>query len=360
MTPDELPPDLRAILDLARWAPSGDNTQPWRFEVLAADHVLVHGLDTRTHCVYDLDGHGSHLAHGALLETLALAATTHGRRAEVRRRPDTPDSHLLFDVRLVPDPSVPPDPLAAHIERRTVQRRPLSTRPLTAAQKAALAAAVGNLYSVLWFEGLSRRWAVARLCFDNAKIRLNIPEAYAVHKAVIEWGARYSEDRIPSRAIGVDPLTERLMRWVMANWGRVGFFNTWLLGDLAPRLQLDLLPGLACAAHFALLAARPVETVDDYVAAGRALQRFWLAATAQGLWLQPLLTPVVFARFARRGLAFTGEAWALARARALNGRLEALLAGRDVERLFFLGRLGAGPAPQARSTRLPLGRLLAP
>lgn len=30
---------LLKILDLARWAPSGDNTQPWRFEIVADDHI---------------------------------------------------------------------------------------------------------------------------------------------------------------------------------------------------------------------------------------------------------------------------------------------------------------------------------
>ena len=52
------------ILDLARWAPSGDNTQPWRFEISGDLQVVVHGFDTRDHCVYDLRGHASQLALG--------------------------------------------------------------------------------------------------------------------------------------------------------------------------------------------------------------------------------------------------------------------------------------------------------
>ena len=66
---------LENILEQARWAPSGDNTQPWRFEVVDPRHVVVHGFDTRSHCVYDLDGHPSQLSLGALLESMALAAS---------------------------------------------------------------------------------------------------------------------------------------------------------------------------------------------------------------------------------------------------------------------------------------------
>jgi len=358
LTHDTLPPHLARILDLARWAPSGDNTQPWRFEVLADEHVLIHGFDTRDHVVYDLDGHASQLAVGALLETLAIAASTQARRVDIARRADTPDTHLLFDVRFTRDTALVVDPLAEYIEKRVVQRRPMSTRPLAAAQKTALEAALPAGYQVTWFEGLAQRWRLARFMYANAKLRLTIPEAYQVHKTVIEWGARYSEDKIPEQAVGIDPLTARLMRWVMASWQRVEFFNTWLMGTLAPRLQLDLLPGLFCAAHLALRAPAPPRGVDDYVAAGRAMQRFWLTASAQGLFLQPEMTPVIFCRYHRRATRFTETKPALGMAGVLDQRLRGMLGSQDRETLFFMGRLGRGPAPAARSTRLSVDRLL--
>lgn len=352
-----MPAHLRRILELARWAPSGDNTQPWRFEILGDEHVLVHGLDTRDHVVYDLDGHASQLAVGALLETLAISATGEGRQARISRRPDTPDDHLLIDVRF--EPAAPaPDPLFSSIEKRVVQRRPMSIRPLTLAQRQVLESALPAGYRVLWFEALAERWRVARLLFDNAKIRLTIPEAFEVHRSVIEWGARFSEDRIPDQAVGADPLTTRLMRWAMADWRRITLLNRWFLGDLPPRIQLDLLPGLACAAHFTLLAPTALHAVDDYLDAGRAMQRFWLTAASQGLYVQPEMTPVIFSRYHRHRLRFTGVAQAAAKVENLNRRVAEMLAGESVDRLFFMGRVGDGPAPRARSVRRPLEQLL--
>lgn len=350
---------LHHILDLARWAPSGDNTQPWRFEILGDEHILLHGFDTRDHVVYDLDGHASQLALGAMLETLVIAATTQGRRTEIARRPDTPETHLLFDVRFSPDASVGFASLAACIESRVVQRRPMSTQPLTASQKTALAAALPEGFKIVWFEGLPQRWRLAKFMFDNAKIRLTIPEGYATHSTVIEWGAQFSEDKIPDQAVGVDPLTARLMRWVMASdWTRVEFFNRYLLGDLPPRIQLDLLPGIACAAHFALLAPATLQTIDDYLAAGRAMQRFWLTATSLGLYIQPEMTPVIFTRYHRQHRAFTQLGKATDMADKLNVRLGDLLPGQDLAALFFMGRMAVGPAPKARSTRKPVAALM--
>ncbi len=353
-----IPPTLAEILELARWAPSGDNTQPWRFEVVDAHRVIVHGFDTRDHCVYDLDGHPSQIAHGALLETLAIAASAHGLRAETSRRPDAPDERPEYHVELIPDDSIKPDPLLPHIPQRSVQRRPMRTTPLTAAQKQALQDAVGNPYTVRWFEGGRQRWRLAKLMFDNAKIRLTLPEAYPVHRDIIEWNAHFSEDRVPDRALGLDAMTLRLMRWVMASWRRVEFFNTWLAGHLTPRIEMDLLPGLFCGAHFAILADRPPETVEDYVAAGRATQRFWLTATRLGLQLQPELTPLIFGRYVREGRQFSRLPAATRLADSLYRRLAALLPGNAVEQAVFLGRLGQGRPAASRSLRRPLNNLL--
>jgi hypothetical protein len=353
-----IPEHLHRMLDLARWAPSGDNTQPWRFEILGDEHILIHGFDTRDHVVYDLDGHSSQLAVGALLETLAIAATGESRKAHISRRPDTPDDHLLIDVRFEPAARQLPDPRIPFITKRVVQRRAMSTRSLTPAQKTALLGALPDGYHVLWFEGLAQRWRLARLMFDNAKVRLTIPEAYEVHRAVIEWGARFSEDRIPDGAGGVDPLTARFMRWAMADWGRVEFLNTWFRGDLPPRIQLDLLPGLACGAHFTLLASAAMTSVDDYLAAGRVMQRFWLAAASQGLFIQPEMTPVIFSRYHRHGRQFTQTGRVHAMVQSLSRRLAGLVGGANADTLFFMGRLGSGPPPTARSTRRPLDQLL--
>lgn len=349
---------LLRVLERARWAPSGDNTQPWRFELPGADHLLIHGFDTRNHVVYDLDGRPSQLAVGALLETIVIAASAERLTCRIERRPDTPETHLLIDVRFEHSDESALDPLSPFIERRVVQRRPMSPRPLSTEQKESLAVALPAGYSVIWFEGWAKRYRMARLLFDNAKIRLNIPEAYRVHKSVIEWGARFSEDKIPSRAVGVDPLTERLMHWAMARWERVEFLNKWLLGDLLPRIQLDLLPGLFCAAHFALLAPAPLRTIDDYLAAGRAMQRFWLTATRLGLLCQPEMTPVIFARYQRNQIVFTETLEAIRLAEVLRARLKQALPDADEESLFFLGRIGNAKKPATRSMRLPLERLL--
>lgn len=355
---EPIPRPTADILEFARWAPSGDNTQPWRFEIIDEYHLIIHAFDTRDHCVYDLDGHPSQIALGTLLETLAIAASTHGLRAEFKRKQDILKARPVYFVELIADTQLQPDPLFHCIKHRSVQRRPLRRISLTSVQKQILQNAIGKFYTIRWFEGDMQCWRFAKLMFDNAKLRLTLPEAYAVHRDIIEWKAQFSEEKVPDQALGLDTMTLKLMRWVMASWQRVEFFNTYLAGHLIPRIEMDLLPGIFCAAHFAILANKAPETIDDYVAAGRVVQRFWLTATNLGLQLQPEMTPLIFSRYVRENRIFSQMTGAMDTAASLANKLSSLLQVNQVEQVVFLGRIGNGTAATSRSLRLSVERLI--
>ena len=341
---------LLQILDLARWAPSGDNTQPWRFELIGDDHIAVHGYDTRDHVLYDFDGHPSHMAHGAFLETLSLAATRFGLLAEWSIRPGQPDAAPIYDVKLR-RAGISEDPLVPFITTRTVQRRAMSTTSLRPEHKAALIAAVGKDYTLQFFESFKDRLAVARVLWNNAYIRLTCREAYPVHRDIIEWNALFSADRIPDRAVGTDPLTTKLMHWVMQNWERVNFFNRFLGGTIVPRVQLDFIPALACAGHVLLRPVAPALDLAAHVKAGVALQRLWLTSAALGLHLQPEMTPVIFRWYARSGRNFSIDPEIAARAQTLAKRFEDVANAAESDDFSFFCRIGKSPVPLARSTR---------
>jgi len=151
-------------------------------------------------------------------------------------------------------------------------------------------------------------------------------------------------------------MTLHLMKWAMVSWRRMSTVNT-LMGTWAPRLQMDLAPGMACAAHFVLKAKRQPESIDDYVAAGRSLQRFWLTMTTLGLYMQPEMTPLIFSKYARERTRFTSNARLEQAARDLQRQTEALIfdgAGHPV----YMGRMGYGPRPTSRSVRRPVAELM--
>ena len=348
---------LTQILELARWAPSGDNTQPWQFEIVNDQQVRVYGNDTREHILYDYDGHPSHIAHGALLETMRIAASGFALVSKWTISSDN-DRHPIYDVQFEGRPNMVRDPLFESIELRTVQRRPMKTSPLTDRQRKALIDAAGPTFSVELFESFGDRMQIAKLLWHSAKIRLICPEAYPVHKEIIEWRARYSKDRIPEQAVGVDPATARLMEWVMQSWERVNFFNRYLMGTVAPRIQLDLLPGICCAAHLLVRPKRkPVELID-WIHLGASVQRIWLTATHEGLHLQPQMTPVIFRWYARAGRHFSTEPGLFDLALKLANNFEHLAQASQTEDFGFFARVGVSQQPKSRSIRQDLATLL--
>lgn len=348
---------LLRILDRARWAPSGDNTQPWRFEIVADDALVVHGHDTRDKILYDFDGHASQMAHGALLETMRIAATAEGLAMSWLAESDPEWRHIKYKVTFTQGPTFEADPLNQFIEIRTVQRRPMKMTPLLPAQRKALSDAAGDAFSVQLFESFQEKKAIAKLLWDNAYIRLTCPEAFPVHQSIIEWGAQFSKDRIPEQAVGVDPATAKLMRWVMQSWQRVEFFNHYLLGTVAPRIQLDYLPALMCAAHLLVKPKVVPVRLEDWVALGEAMQRVWLTATQQGLHLQPEMTPVIFRWYARAGRNFSAHSEFAGRAKALAGQFECIAREPEFKPFGFFCRIGVSSIPRSRSVRLGLDEL---
>ncbi len=349
------------VLRLARWAPSGDNGQPWRFSIEGRLRAVVHVGDTSARVLYDYRGRASWLAAGALVETAALAATMTGHRLDWQLLPakpgDPPGLTLGFD--LVPVQGLEMDALALEIEKRSVQRRALSGRPLQDAHRLALEQAAASVpdAEILWLDTLGAKARMAGLLWHNAGIRLTAPEAYATHCKAIEWGQRYSQDRIPDQSLGLDPLALAVMRWAMQRWERVNFLNRYGAGTVLPRIELDWWPALRCAAHFVLLRKRAPTTALDFITSGRSMQRLWLAAEQCGVRLQPEITPLVFYWYHKEGVPVSRDPEVQRRVESLCERMRRMWPDAVLERAVFVGRLGYGPSAGARSLRHELHAL---
>lgn len=352
---------VEEILNLARWAPSGDNTQPWRFHVLDEETVVVHLREPDRTDIYEYrDGEPVLLSAGMLLETMRIAATGWGRGLHWER--DRQPGPYRLIVRLSPQENLTPDPLLSFVPLRSVDRRPYRRRPLLAGEKQALTASLGIGLRIDWHESLSMRWQIARLSARATDIRLRIPEAYEVHRRVIDWDRAHSPRGIPASATGLWRGSLPLMRWGMKRWGRMRLLNRGG-GTFSAALQLDYLPVVASSAFFVMRFPRqeaPAEgRSESLLAAGQAIQRFWLTATRLGLAMQPSLALLIFADYGAAGSVVTVDPASIRRTRRLAEQFQQQL-GVPPADIVFMGRIGE-PRPRLplyRSTRLTLNELL--
>lgn len=351
---------IERILDKARWAPSGDNAQPWRFSIRSPDEVTITVNAHDAKDVYDYaQGRPTLISAGFLLESLRIAASAFGRRLDWTRQPG--DNATIIDARFVEDPAVRPDPLLPMLQARSVDRRAYRPTPLSKADKAALETALGPDLSLRWFETSSERWRLARLSARATDIRLRIPEAFKTHQAILDWERDFSPSGVPVGAVGLNPLAVAIMRPLMRDWRRMDAANRYFGTTLSSRLELDLVPGLLCAAHFIIQPSRlaDLENAEGVLRIGQALQRFWLTATACGLVLQPALATVCFAIYGANGTVFTEDAKIRRKAAALAAEFSALVPG-GASTVAFIGRIGTPRSRRilARSVRRPLTELL--
>ena len=76
---------FKKILDIAVHAPSGDNSQPWRFK-FDQNSILLFNLEDRDPTLYNFRQRGSYFAHGAIIENIIIVAGTLGYRGDSATR----------------------------------------------------------------------------------------------------------------------------------------------------------------------------------------------------------------------------------------------------------------------------------
>ena len=355
-----LSPAVEQILDAAHWAPSGDNAQPWVFEVQDGNRFDV-CVRVESGNVYEYrSGEPTLISAGTLLGNIAVAAPSAGKRAKWEYLGAEGPLHRIR-VELEEDTSAVEHPLQAEIQRRSVDRRPYRLRGLGPQDKRALSDALGPDFSLSWHESLGARRRIAGLTRLATDIRLRIPETFDIHSRIVDWNRAYSPDGIPSRALGVDAMTQKMMHWTLAKRERTQMANK-MGSPLFAGLQMDFLPGLFSAAYFAFHFLAPRATgpagISQLLRGGEAVQRFWLTASARGLVLQPCLATLAFAHYGLSDEPFTVSQPERRKAKLLARRVVRDLG--DLQSTFFVGRIGFPQAAklESRSLRVPLAQLV--
>ncbi|PCI51334.1 MAG: thiamine biosynthesis protein ThiF [Alphaproteobacteria bacterium] len=353
---------MEKIIDMTRWAPSGDNVQPWRFEIKSVRKLAIHIPEIEKDNPYEFDqGRPTYLAVGMMLECMRMAAAFHGLSMRWKAPGVWDGRAVTIDVNFRKLKKPVKDDLLDYVPLRSVNRFSYQTKNMSDAVKDALSKEVDDLFDILWFESPRQRMSFARLNAMATDIRLRVKACFKVHQKIIDWNKGDSREGVPAGAVGMDKFSLKIMKYAMRSWSRMNFLNKYMGGTILARLQMDILPGYKCAGHFVLLWKEGgKKELADILHAGEKLQRFWLQATKQGLVLQPSMATICFSTYADRGIDFSGGDNALAnKASRLGRKFDTLLGGRSGD-VVFSGRTGYSgnmPSP-VRSLRKDINSLL--
>jgi hypothetical protein len=289
--------DWHTAIELAGFAPSIHNTQPWRFVV--RDEAVELWAD-RSRAVPAIDPSGRQLvvSCGAALEQLCLGVAAQGWQPVVHVMPSAAASDLLAIVEVGERTLLSPSEslLVDAIGRRATVRAAFDPRPVSAEDLAALRAAVDR--SDAWVQPITDHDSL--IAFTVLLSHADAAQA-ADSKYVEEldtWRHRdTNEDGIPDAAVS------RL----------AGRHSSLPLRDFhAPGDDAAAIPRKATPIDekpLVMVVGTPNDTPADWLAAGRATIRLLLQATSMGIVASPLNQVVddpAFRRLLRRDLSFVG------------------------------------------------------
>jgi hypothetical protein len=348
---------LKAMIDAAVRAPSGDNTQPWRFRVDLERRCIALQLDEgRDPSPMNAGQRMARIAAGAALENILHTAAL--QRWTVVLEPAGCGD--MWQVRLIagrakPIPSGDGDdgPVSARVtNRRLYDPRPVSrevldrlereTPPLAGVSTgwivdrgrlASLARLIGRADALMFGEPSMRRAFLSQVRFD-APPATRVSEGLSL--AALELTAA---DRLALRVMKRIP--DRV--FPVALFARVFAAKARQLVEHASGLCL-------------VVASDDREPTDLVV--GRVMERAWLALTTCGLAVQPMMSLLVLENVLGLGPPALVAALGRDRLTALAGDFRCLVPEIGDQRPAFLMRFGFAPAPSGRTGRRPLSSVV--
>lgn len=351
---------ILTILDQARWCPSPDNIQPWRFKIIDDKSFEIHCKDASDWMVYDITGHVTWLTLGFLFETLNISASECGYTLHYQKA-ESPASHTtIFNVQLNNN-NTTKNMLFAAIKTRSVQRKFMGSKKLTTEEKEALKACIPEHFSLHIYEKLSERFNIGKLLYGNSTTRYMMKEGYDVHSKVIDWekgNEQFSTTKIPPKSLGVDPITTALTKWALAKWSRFHIVEKYLAGTVWAKLLMDFCTSIRCSGHFLLTSNKTPETIEEFIESGQVAMRLWLTCEQLELGFQPEYTPIMFAEMVRNNIPFSKDSRTMKNALTMDDKFKALIGEENVTNSAYFARFGRSKPATARSIRKPLTDLL--
>ncbi len=341
------PDTIRQMLELAVQAPSGDNAQPWRF--FLHDHVLsLYNLPDRDASLYNFQQRGSFIAHGAVVENIAVAAPAFGYQAEAALFPKGARSSCTAAVSLTPIPARE-DPLYPYIRLRATNRKPYTSISLEAGHRAELQSAAAGVPGVALrlVDVPERVRSLARVISVNDRLIL---ENRTIHDGIfgsIRW-TKDEERTKPGLLIDTLELAppQRAMFRLFRHWGVVNALNRIGLGRFLAAQTAKL---YAASSAFGILVI-DAETDERFFQTGRALQRIWLTATKLGVRFQPI---TAIAYLAQRVFSGDREALPPQHVQWIENAYREICHIADIRRgtIAMIFRVGYGDPPSAQSLK---------
>ena len=291
---------IKEVLNTAVYAPSGENSQPWRFEV--KDNVIYqYNLPDKDNPIYNYRQRGSYFAHGALLQNIILLFKARGYDVDFSLLPNGGKDNLVAKIILKEAEKVESS-LVNFIKKRITNRKKYKNTPLTDEQKEKLKAIAGEFHevSLLIVEKEEDKRKLSGVFSNNDRIML---ENKSLHDSVFH-NICWNEAEEKSKKCG---LYVKTMELAPPQFMIFKLLKNWKVAEVFKKMGMTKFIAKENAKIYATGAAYLSFLVDNedisFIKAGMLVQKIWLQIIKWGLSAHPLAAlPYLYARVSTNSL----------------------------------------------------------
>lgn len=342
---------IEKIIIAGTYAPSGDNSQPWRFEVEGNNISLFKQPKPQLdHPRFNFKERGTYLALGAVLENMRIAALSQGFQANLTYgTSDNPDEPVaIMKLQQSHDAS---NTLSPFVAARCTNRKLYSNKVLTTQQKNTIESVEKEksvMVSYIYDEKKIKK--IANILSIADRVALEDHEIHDTFFSHLTWTKREEEDKHSGLYLETTELP-KFIKFIFR------FIKHWKIQQIVNALGFSRIAGFANAKTYEASACIALFSVsqlnrEDMLDAGMAMENLWIKATSCGLAAHPVT-----------GLLYLGMRIAETNESGLNKRHEEIIrnaydilkeeTGIKNETPVMLLRIGVSADPTARCTRLP-------
>ncbi|WP_129714929.1 Rv1355c family protein [Pedobacter sp. SYP-B3415] len=350
--------EVRELVAAAALAPSGGNTQPWKWLHKEGKLFLFHD-EKQSASWLDYKKSASYVALGAAIENLKIKASELGLNVREQLFP-VDDKKLIAVFAKFTEPANPYLPeLQGSLAMRLTNRKAGNQQPLTADMIQRLTAVVGTdpLADLQITTDQAHIRLVADVVSACERLRFMLPQGhYDFYNKEIRWTSE--KDAPVTEGLDIRTLelseTDKTGLLVASNPDVIKLLNRWGGGAAFEKLSKKSIASSSAIGLISLPAADP----ENFIKGGQALERSWLLANATGLALQPLTAPLfMFARLLDEqdmGMPLKMAA----ELRQLQDSLQTVFSSLSTKQGIFMFRLSYADEATIRTLRKPIDEIL--
>jgi len=330
-------------------APSGDNSQPWRFEV-RGNAIDILNID-RDRTIFNFHSRGDYIAHGALMENIAIIAAEYGIRADSILFPAGVGKGPTATI-MLSEGETGKSALYGVIKSRATNRKPYEKKPLTEDQKSGLmeySGVYGTAKAIIMNdrEGIKN---IANAISLNERLILESKVIRDFLFSIIRWTKEEERAKPGMNVMTLELAPPQRMAFRMFKNDTVALLAKKM--GFPKAMQKE---GAELYTASGAIIAIVIDGVkeDGFVNAGRLFERIWLTATDLGLSVQPVAAIPYLAQRIKEGNNGGLLQAQVKDVQSAEKKIREVLGIKDSNTIAMLFRIGKGEKPSAYSLKLP-------